>query len=110
MRAKSPYSVMSDYHATDDIPLGVGGVNLVSNKFREIRGLTKALSNQEGSHPAIPNGKNVYFKVENNIKVDRRNNGQSSVFHDDCGVWNRSAGLLLKQHTLCRKHHLKCCI
>ena len=44
--------------------------------------------------PTIPSGlkENVYFIVDNERSIDRKENGQKSAFCDDCGVWETDSG------------------
>ena len=80
-----------------------GGFSLPNDKFLPLKEAVNILISSRNIVQNIPNGEktNVYFVVNNQGNVDRRNKNIYSEYHDDCGVWDRVSGSCPSRYFSC---------
>ena len=69
--------------------------NLVKGKFLDTDRVVDILMKANDGLKNIPGGlkENVYFIINNEKNISKKENDQKSVFHDDCSVWNSDSGM-----------------
>ena len=84
--------------------------NLSNGKFLDTDRVVDILMKANDGLMNIPSGlkENVYFILDNEKNISKKENDKKSVFHDDCGVWDSGSGMSPKTPYLITSNgHLK---
>ena len=69
--------------------------SLANGKFLDTDRVVDILTKAKDGLKSIPSGlkENVYYIIDNEKNISKKENGKKSIFHDDCGVWDSGSGI-----------------
>ena len=65
------------------------GTPLFSSKFLDIAEIVRILKSPTFVHTSIPDGRIMYFILDEKKNMERKYYGKPPEFYDDCGTWDR---------------------